>query len=198
MSVPLEDFGRRPEGKKPPAAVSAPIEDAETDATYDRAYNAGWDDAMAQVDAEQGRLGDRLRDRLEALEIAQADAMRSSVSALEPVLHEIFDKLLPRAVERGFLGVLMEEVGTLAADEAGRFTIQVAPEEAPRVTRLLARADLAPNRVTVRPEPALALSQALIRWEANERRIDLESVLGALDDALESFLDTLAPEDEYD
>ncbi|WP_146204859.1 hypothetical protein [Jannaschia seohaensis] len=153
---------------------------------------------MAQVDAEQGRLGDRLRDRLEALEIAQADAMRSSVSALEPVLHEIFDKLLPRAVERGFLGVLMEEVGTLAADEAGRFTIQVAPEEAPRVTRLLARADLAPNRVTVRPEPALALSQALIRWEANERRIDLESVLGALDDALESFLDTLAPEDEYD
>ena len=35
------------------------------------------------------------------------------------------------------------------------------------------------------------MSQALIRWDGQERRIDLEGVLAALDDALETFLATM-------
>ncbi|TFL18444.1 hypothetical protein [Jannaschia formosa] len=196
MTLSLEDFGRRPAAA--PAAKPAPAPAPAADHDYDTAYNAGWDDAMAQVDTEQGRIGERLGERLGELERDQREATQAAIGALEPLLHEIFDKLLPRAVERGFLGVLLEEIGTLASDDAGRFAIQVAPEEAPRLTRLLARTDIAPDRVQVRGEPALAVSQALIRWEGEERRIDLEAVLTALDDALESFLATLTPEQDDD
>ena len=198
MTLPLEDFGlRRPARSAAPVPMPEAVHEAPK-ADFDAAYNAGWDDAMAQIDGEQGRIGEKLAERLGTLERDQADAMRAAVAALEPLLHDIFDKLLPRAAERGFLGVLLEEVGALAETEVGRFVIQVAPEDAPRLSRLLARTDLAPDRVTVRGEPALALSQALIRWEGQERRVDLEAVLTALDDALESFLATLSPEQDDD
>lgn len=194
IGIPLEDFAARP--ARLPAAPAASEPAAE--AAYDDAYNAGWDDAMAQVDAEQGQIAERLAERLAGLERDQQEATAAAVAALEPVLHEVFDKLLPRAAERGFLGLLMEEISGLLSEEAGALLIQVAPEEAPRLARLLERAELAPDRVTIRPEPALALSQALVRWDGRERRVDLQAVLAALDDALERFLSTFSPEPSDD
>lgn len=188
--LPLEDFGR------PRVAPLAPVsfEVAPDNGDFETAYNSGWDDAMTQVDEEQGRIGEKLADRLLVLERDQQSAITSAISALEPMLHEVFDKLLPRAAERGFIGVLLEEIQTLLADGAGSLIIQVAPEEATSLARLIERTDLSPNRVSIRPEPALAISQALVRWDDQERRVDLEAVLTALDEALETFLESVKVE----
>ncbi|UWQ18444.1 hypothetical protein [Jannaschia sp. M317] len=187
--LPLEDFGK-PRPIPVPEIATMPVDTEE----FDAAYNAGWDDAMAQVDSEQGRIGEKLGDRLVTLERDQKAAISSAIAALEPMLHEVFDKLLPRAAERSFLAILLDEIRDLMAAEAGKLLIQVAPEEAPELGRLLDRANISPERVTVRAEPALALSQALVRWDDQERRIDLEAVLSALDDALESFLASIEQE----
>lgn len=184
----LEDFGTLPRPHAPhQAAADAPA----SAQRFDEGYNAGWDDAMARVEAEQGRVGERLAERLGQMEMGQRAANAAAVTALEPALREIFDTLLPRAAERAFLPLLLEEVGTVLAGDAGRLAVHVAPEEEQAVQRLLARAGHAGQRVVVRAEPALSISQALLRWEGQERRVDLEGVLAALDDALETFLATM-------
>ena len=183
----LEDFGSgRPVATSSRSEIApAPID------RFDDGYNAGWDDAMAQVTRDQGRVAERLAQRLGTIELDQRAANAGALAALEPALRDVFDKLLPGAVERAFLPLLMEEVGRLLADGSGPLTLHVAPEEEPPLVRLLDRAGLSGERIRVRPEPALSISQALIRWEGQERRIDLEAVLAALDDALETFLATM-------
>jgi flagellar assembly protein FliH len=186
----LEEFGRTATAREPaPSSPTAPPVD------YDAAYTAGWEDAMRQVDDEQGRIADRLAERLIGLELDRRAEVASTLSALEPFLHEVFDKVLPRAAGRGFLGVLLEEVGQSLDEAGGRISIEVAPEETTSLTRLLERASLGPDQVTVKAQPALALSQALLRWDAGERRVDLSAVLTALDEALADFLETFAQGD---
>ncbi|CTQ33249.1 hypothetical protein [Jannaschia rubra] len=184
-ALSLEDFGSadvRPAG---PGAAPQSID------RFDDGYNAGWDDAMAQMEATQMRVGDRLAERLETLELGRRAAMAESLGALEPALRDIFDRLLPRTAGRAFLPLLMEEIGAVLAAGGNALNILVTPEEVPALTRLLERAEIGPDRATVRAEPALSMSQALIRWPGQERRLDLEGVLGALDDALETFLATM-------
>ena len=184
MALRLEDFGTR--GQAPGMASVDHANDR-----FDDGYNAGWDDAMAQVEAEQSRVAAQLAERLTGLERDQRAAMTTALMTLEPALRDVFDKLLPSTVERAFLPILLEEVEAVLDAGTECLTLVVAPEDAAPVARLLERGGIAAERVTVTPEPALSMSQALIRWTGQERQIDLEGVLTALDDALETFLATM-------
>jgi flagellar assembly protein FliH len=189
----LEEFGPdapRARAVPDPAPPAPPID-------YEAAYGAGWDDAMAQVDGEQARVSEGLAQRLATLERDRAAEIAGMVRTLEPLLHEVFDKLVPHAAARGFLGVLLEEVEAALSEASGRMLIRVAPEEAGPLTRLLEREAIGPDRVTVRPEPALSLSQAFLGWDDQERRVDLTAVLAELDDALSDFLATFAAETSH-
>lgn len=182
----LEDFGSALRVRATQGEIARP----DGIDRYDAGYNAGWDDALAQVEGEQARVGEKLAERLTSLEQGHEAAMAASLDALEPLLRDVFDRLLPRAAERAFVGVVMEELRDVANAGAGTMTLLVAPEEVAAVGRLIERSDLAGGRVEVAGEPALSLSQALIRWSGKERRIDFEAALGALDAALETFLAT--------
>lgn len=184
----LEDFGSRAWTARPVAGAAAAKAGADR---FDAGYNAGWDDAMARVEAEQTRVGERLAERLDALELGQRAANAGALAALEPALRDVFDKVLPHAAGRAFLPLLLDEMATVLSGDAGHLVVQVAPEEEAAVLRLLERVGHPPGRVAVRAEPTLSISQALIRWEGQERRVDLEGVLAELDDALETFLATM-------
>ncbi|SEK43989.1 flagellar assembly protein FliH [Jannaschia helgolandensis] len=184
MALRLEDFGTR--GQAPGMASVDHANDR-----FDDGYNAGWDDAMAQVEAEQSRVAAQLAERLTGLERDQRAAMTTALMTLEPALRDVFDKLLPSTVERAFLPILLEEVEAVLDAGTECLTLVVAPEDAAPVARLLERGGIAAERVTVTSEPVLSMSQALIRWTGQERQIDLEGVLTALDDALETFLATM-------
>ncbi|SFJ42122.1 hypothetical protein [Jannaschia pohangensis] len=185
-ALALEDFGR---GKAPSVPrTESPVETADR---FDEGYNAGWDDALAQVEAQQTRVSEQLAERLQMLGREQRAAMATALQTMEPVLRDIFDKLLPHMAERAFLGILMEDLRDLVQRDTESVTIVVAPEEVAALTRLVERADFGSLRVTVEAEAALPMSQALVRWPGQERRIDLEGTLTALDDALETFLETM-------
>ena len=184
MALRLEDFGAL--GQAPGMASVDHANDR-----FDDGYNAGWDDAMAQVEAEQSRVAAQLAERLTGLERDQRAAMTTALMTLEPALRDVFDKLLPSTVERAFLPILLEEVEAVLDAGTECLTLVVAPEDAAPVARLLERGGIAAERVTVTSEPVLSMSQALIRWTGQERQIDLEGVLTALDDALETFLATM-------
>ena len=183
----LEDFGSAAAAHAPGRAGSG----VKTLDRFDDGYNAGWQDAMDRIEAEQKHVGERLAERLDRMELTQRDANAAALTALEPALRDIFDRLLPRAAERAFLPILLEEVGAVLAGDAGRLTLHVAPEEEQAISRLLERAGHAEDRVSVRPEPTLSISQAHIRWQGQERRVDLEGVLSTLDEALETFIATM-------
>lgn len=183
----LEDFGA-------PQKVRAAGPDAAPDASpdrFDEGYNAGWDDAMAQAEADGTRVSLKLGERLGALHRDQRAATATALRMLEPALRDIFDRLLPRTAGRAFLPILMEELGSVLESGVRGASLAVSPEDAPALTRLLERAGIGADRATVRAEPALSLSQAVIGWDGQERRVDLEGTLAALDDALETFLATM-------
>lgn len=183
----LEDFGTptraRPMGPVPEAQAGQD--------RFDDGYNAGWDDAMAQAEADGVRISGRLAERLDDLHQGQRAAMAAALRMLEPALRDIFDRLLPRAAERAFLPLLMEEVRRVLDGGIQCVGIAVSPEDASALTRLLERSGIPAGKALVRAEPAMSLSQAVIHWEGQERRVDLEGTLAALDDALETFLATM-------
>lgn len=185
MGALLEDFG-----SAAPRAVPKAASPDRTD-RFDDGYNAGWDDAMAQVAQDQTRIAEQLADRLAVL-APEGDALRRKLMAdLEPALRDVFDKVLPHAVDRSFLGtVLMEITQTMAAANED-LTVFVSPEDVAPMLRLLDRAALSSDQVQVTAEPALAMSQALLRWTGQERRIDLGGVLTEMDDAIDTFFATL-------
>ncbi|MEM8824132.1 MAG: hypothetical protein AAGF30_11020 [Pseudomonadota bacterium] len=182
----LEDFGAPSGQRTVPRGMAA--ESALPDA-YDDAYNAGWDDALAQIEEERGRIGEKLADRLAEIGLTREEALSQALRALEPLLHDIFDKVLPNAAERGFLPMLLQEAEAVLQDAKTGLVLMVAPEEVPALESLLAsRADLQ-AAVSVRAEPALSLSQALLSWDGGQRRLDLQGIMTALDSAFEAFLD---------
>lgn len=183
----LEDFGRRPSAK----IVGEPGTSPKAPDRFDEGYNAGWDDAMARLEEEQARIGEELGRNLMTIERDHLAARQDLVADLEPALRDIFDKLLPHAVERSFLSNLLEEVDLALAATTDQLCILVSPEELAPMLRLLERADIPPTRAHVIAEPALALSQAMIRWSGQERRLDLEGVLTDLDAALDTYFSTL-------
>lgn len=186
MSVlDLEDFGTPFKPAAAPASAGATVD------RFDDGYNAGWDDAMARIEADQARVGERLAERLIDIEHDQRAAMVTTLAALEPALRDIFDTLLPRAADRAFITVLLEEIEAVMADGLSEISLLVGPESVSAVERLLEDNASTATKVTVRPEPALSASQALLRWAGEERRIDLEGVLDGLDSALETFLATM-------
>jgi hypothetical protein len=186
MAGLLEDFGQaRPSFETRPSATSAAPD------RFDEGYNAGWDDAMAQVDEEQTRIGEQLATRLAEIERDHSVARQDLIADLEPALRDVFDKLLPHAVERAFLANLLEEVTVAVESTNEQLRILVSPEDVAPMVRLLERSQIGSQQAVVSAEPALAMSQALIRWTGQERSIDLGGVLTDLDAALDTYFETL-------
>ncbi|WP_179380981.1 FliH/SctL family protein [Jannaschia marina] len=183
----LEDFGR------PLTRASAPLT-AATEGQFDAGYNAGWDDAMRQVESDRAAVGSELAERLKTLSQERAAARREMIAQLEPALREIFDKVLPRAADRSFLPSLVEEIAEIARTAETTVRLLVAPENCVPVRRACAQAELSDAEVEVCSEAALGPAQAFAKWGGEERQFDLDRVLQDLDAALETFLDTLGPE----
>ena len=182
-SLSLEDFGAVTNAEGRSEEKPSRSEDR-----YEDGYNAGWDDAVAKIEADQKRISGDLANGLVSLVASRGEAVATLVDAMEPALRDIFDKLLPHAAERAFFGILMEELRSIAQAGNDRLSLIVAFEDVPAVERLMAESDLGSLSVEVVGEPVLSMSQALIRWPGQERRIDLEEVLAALDESLEALL----------
>ncbi|MCK0168246.1 hypothetical protein MWU52_11835 [Jannaschia sp. S6380] len=186
----LEDFAAgTAEVRASPAADVA----TRADDRYDEGYNAGWEDAVARLTAEHGRIGEELGARLTTMGLDRQAAIASVLESLGPALRDIFDRLLPASAQRALLPIVMQDLRRILADTPGPAEVFVAPEEAAALSALVERSGIGSDRARVLPEAALSLGQAQIRWPGGERRIDLEAALTALDDALEAFLATTRP-----
>ena len=189
----LEDFAdpyvdRRASVRPPPDKPA----NAVPDRSYEDGYRQGWDDAAARIRDDDTRIGARAASRLEGLAHTQRAAMALCLGQIEPLLTEVFDKLLPAAADRGFLRLVVEEAEAMLGRADGRvLTLRVAPEtlEPLRATLAEAGADLTAYRLEAEPE--LDPMQAVLAHPGAEREVDLARLLDAIGEAFETTRTTI-------
>jgi flagellar assembly protein FliH len=190
MNMILEDFT----AAKPEPQTS----EIDRAAVFDEGYKEGWKDAAEAIKAEDLRLGASVASHLEGLAHTQQTATALCLAQIDPLLKEIFDKILPRAADRAFLAVVLEEAEKLLkANSKAALTIRVAPEALSPLFDILDAAPVSMESVKIEAEPGLDPMQARVAHPEGEREIDLSRVLDALDDAFE-VLQMRKQENEHD
>lgn len=191
VADPFVDRRARVRVPKPVAQAAAPDPDAGA-RRYEEGYKQGWDDAAARIRDDDTRVGARAATRIEGMAHTQRAAMALCLAQIEPMLTEVFDKLLPRAADRGFLGIVMQEAEAMLRDADGHaLSLRLAPEalEAVRATLIEGGADLA--AVRLEPDPELEPLQAVLSHPGAEREVDVARMLDALDGAFEDMRKTV-------
>ena len=190
----LEDFAdpfadRRARVRQPKAVQEA-MDAAEAERTkrYEEGYRQGWEDAAARIKSDDARTGARAAARIEGLAHTQRAAMALCLAQLEPVLAEVFDKVLPRAADRGFVGLIVQEAGAmLRSAENHVLALHVAPDAVEPVKAALAAAEADLSAVRLQADPELEPMQALLSHPGAEREVDVDRILDALDQSFDAM-----------
>lgn len=174
-----------------PAAVEPAGEEARLEA-FEAGYKAGWEDAVAAGEEDQGRLRADLARNLQALSFTYHEARSHVLQALAPLLREAAGRLLP-AVARGAIGALVAETLRPIAERcAGApVTVLVSPASRAAVEAALALEPGLP--VAIEEEPTLGAGQVYLRLRQGEAMVDLDSATAAVAAAVEEFFH---PEEE--
>ncbi|SIS51650.1 flagellar assembly protein FliH [Roseivivax lentus] len=185
----LTDFARS-DGSGPASGTADTGPDAQEQrdlASFDKGYRDGWEDAMAAVEKEGGRLHSDLSQNLRDLSFTYHEAYTHILAAMEPLLTQIATAILPAAFDdslpRHLLDRLMEHART-----SGETLVEIAvsPRELALVEPLV-DSDLG-FPVTVVADGTLAPGQADIRFsEDREERIDLTEMASEIRDAITGF-----------
>ena len=159
---------------------------------FEEGYRQGWDDAAARIREDDLRIGARAAARLEGLAHTQRAAMALCLAQVEPLLTEVFDKLLPRAADRGFLPLVMAEAEALLAGAEGRLlTVRVAPEALEPLRATLAEAGADLSCFVLEGDPELDPLQAALSHPGAEREVDMGRLLDAMGEGFETMRTTI-------
>lgn len=181
VALSLEDFGdptrRRPsEIERAHAAELARVRGE----AHAAGYAAGFAEALAQAETEDRAAVADLLERIGDLELGAADARRTALDALAPVLAAIARVAAPRAAAAGLADEIVAAVGErLAAAPDARLAVR-APEA--RFDAL--RAALG-DAAQVRADPALEGARAELDWTGGGAVFDADAALAAALDAIE-------------
>ncbi|KIT14284.1 hypothetical protein [Jannaschia aquimarina] len=155
---------------------------------YDDGYRQGWADAAEKIRADDLRVGARVAAQLEKFSHTQSAAMSICLAQLEPLLTEIFDKLLPRAADRGFLALILQEAeAALSEAEGNKLTLRVAPDTVGPLRAYLEAVGADLTDYDILADPDLDPLQAGLSAPSIEREIDVGRLLDALDEAFASL-----------
>lgn len=180
MTLLLEDFAL-------PVRMQ-PSPEIDRTEVFDQGYREGWNDAASAIKADDLRLGESLAEHLLGMAHTQAAAASLCLAQIEPLLTELFDKILPRAADRAFLSLILQEAETLLAAKSDKaLIIRVAPEALGPLHDILGTSGEALVSVQVEAEPGMDPLQARLVHPDGEREIDLTRILDAMDEAFEAL-----------
>ncbi len=193
MRLRLETFDAP--GPSAPGAARAPApaageegagEEARLE-SFEAGYKAGWEDAVAAGEEDQGRLRADLARNLQALSFTYHEARGHVLQSLAPLLRETAGRVLP-ALARGAIGaVVAETLRPLAERCAGApVTVLASPASRAAVEAALALEPGLP--FAIEEEPTLGAGQVYLRFRDGETLVDLDGATAAIAAALEDFL----------
>jgi hypothetical protein len=160
---------------------------------YERGYIAGWDDATGQADTERSAREARVAARIEALTFGYHEARAAILAGMEPLLAALVAQVLPAAARASVIPLVVELMLPLAAARAERPLILRVPSGMAEDFRT-ALAGLALPPLTITEAAELSELEAEIVADADETRVDLQTVLSRIEAALATFHATSHPE----
>lgn len=178
------------ETRPKPAAAAATVEIGAVEeaklAAYEQGYKAGWDDAAAAQSEDQTRIRADLARNLQALSFTYQEARAHILKALEPLLTEMADRLLPVMARETLAPLVLERLMPLAealGDQPAVLVLNPGMREA--VEGLIEQATGLP--LTIEEEPTLGEGQVYIRLGTAEAKVDLTRVTAEIATAVRSF-----------
>lgn len=165
-------------------------------ASYEAGYAAGWEDAMAAQSDEQTQIRADLARNLQGLSFTYHEARDHVLRAIEPLLREVVDKLLPTLAQDVLSPTILDILLPLAEQMAEvPITLVISPSARPAIEPVLEQAAGLP--ITVMEEPSLSEGQVYLRLGAIETQINLDRATKDISAAVRGFFDLPEKERTY-
>lgn len=189
MPMPrLEIFDADPTPRQAPGMVTAPasmIEEAKL-AAYEQGYKGGWDDAAAASSEDQTRIRADLARNLQQLSFTYQEARAHILKAIEPLLEEMVNRLLPETARETLAPLVLEQVMPMAEELTDQpVTLVLNPAVRTAVEALIEQATGLP--MNIEEEPTLPEGQVYIRLGKAEAKVDLTRVTAEIAAAVRGF-----------
>jgi len=162
--------------------------------SYEDGYKAGWDDSSKDEADTQGRISADFSQNLQELAFSYHEARTHVMSAVEPLLRELVDKVFPQLAQATLGQHVLAEIERLADGAVSKpIEIVTAPENVAALENLLGDNCALPH--VVQEEPSLGSGQVYIRFAEREDKIDLDGMIEGLQSAFSAFTQELQKEE---
>ena len=191
MGLKLEVFAVAQKNDAPSTVVldTMELEEAKL-ASYDSGYAAGWEDAASAQLGDQSKITTDLARNLQTLSFTYHEARSHVLRALEPLLQEMVNRLLPELARETLAPIILEALMPLAEKAADTpITLVLNPVARPAVEALLEHSKALP--LSLVEETSLGEGQAYLRLGRCETQIDLGRATVEIAAAVRGFFEIL-------
>lgn len=165
--------------------TAAALDEART-ASYETGYSAGWEDSVSAQTTEQSRMTEEVARNLQALSFTYHEARSHVLRRLEPLLKDMVAKVLPEMARESLGHFVLEALRPVAAQMTDMpVTLSLNPASRAAVEAYLAKETALPIRIV--EESSLSEGQVFLRFDDQERQVDLDGVILAIAGAVDSF-----------
>jgi len=182
----LEDFGGTLRGR--PVSITDISLEEERLASFEKGYQAGWDDAAKSQAEDQRSITADLAQNLQDLTFTYEEAYAAVLQSLRPLLEQMIATVLP-TISQQTLAPRLAELLRERVKEHGQQTFEIvtAPDD---MTRMEILTEALPEmQIALRQDDTLARGQLYLRFGDAEEEIDLKSVLDAIEQAVSGFFE---------
>lgn len=186
MTHMLQDFGSAVPGAETLQLVTEVEREAQSAATYEKGYDAGWEDALTARQKDQTTLSTELRENLQDLDFTLAEARRLVTAEFAPVIGTMLTSVLPPLLREQAIPMILQEVERQS--EGGipeHIALIVAPGDRDRLAPIIGTA--LGETVAVVEDATLGNGQIAIRLGEAETIFDPERFLHLLQDQFQGF-----------
>ncbi len=182
----LEDFGGVLRGR--PVSITDISLEEERLASFEKGYQAGWDDAAKSQAEDQRSVTADLAQNLQDLTFTYEEAYAAVLQSLHPLLEQMVATVLPNISQQTLAPRLAELLRErVKAHGHQPFEIVTAPDD---MTRMEILTEALPEmQIVLRQDDTLTRGQLYLRFGDTEEEIDLKSVLDAIEQAVSGFFE---------
>ena len=185
LRLEVFDTASAADGSFRPLVEATAVEEAKV-ASFEQGYSAGWDDAVAAQQGDQGRIRADLARNLQSLSFTFQDARSHVLQAIKPLILEMINRLLPEVAREALGPTVLEAVMPMAADLADTpLTLVLNPAVRGQIEELIFQATGLP--MVIEEEPTMPDGQVYIRFGTSEAKVDLGQVTTDISIAVRAF-----------
>lgn len=185
LRLEVFDIAAAADGSVQPLVEAAAVEEAKV-ASFEQGYSAGWDDAVAAQQGDQGRIRADLARNLQSLSFTFQDARSHVLQSIKPLILEMVNRLLPEVARESLAPTVLEAVMPMAEELADAPLILVLnPAVRGQIEDLVTQATGLP--MVIEEEPTMPDGQVYIRFGSSETKVDLGQVTTDIAIAVRTF-----------